>query len=66
MENSLGMSVELRDLGLDPNYPDGDVQLPPVILASLGNDPNKKTVRCFWKSSICCSISALEIGCNAF
>ncbi|XP_046849143.1 cytosolic non-specific dipeptidase-like isoform X2 [Xenia sp. Carnegie-2017] len=44
MENSLGMSVELRDLGLDPNYPDGDVQLPPVILASLGNDPNKKTL----------------------
>ncbi|XP_046849138.1 cytosolic non-specific dipeptidase-like isoform X2 [Xenia sp. Carnegie-2017] len=44
MENSLGMSVDLRDLGLDPNYPDGDVQLPPVILASLGNDPNKKTL----------------------
>ncbi|XP_028392570.1 cytosolic non-specific dipeptidase-like [Dendronephthya gigantea] len=44
----LNMTVELRDLGDDPLYPpdppEPAVKLPPVILASLGNDPNKKTL----------------------
>ena len=44
MENDLGMTVEKKDLGNDPLYPGEDIKLPPVILASLGNDPTKKTV----------------------
>lgn len=40
----LGMTVEKKDLGNDPLYPGEDIKLPPVILASLGNDPTKKTV----------------------
>lgn len=44
MENDLGMTVEKKDLGNDPLYSGEDIKLPPVILASLGNDPTKKTV----------------------
>ena len=44
MKNELGITVEKRDLGDDPTYPGEGVKLPPVILASLGNDPAKKTV----------------------
>ena len=44
MENDLGITVEKRDLGYDPVYPGEGIKLPPVILASLGNDPAKKTV----------------------
>jgi hypothetical protein len=41
---AMGITVEKRDLGKDPVYPGEGVKLPPVILASLGNDPTKKTV----------------------
>ena len=41
----MGMKVEKRDLGDDPLYPGEGVKLPPLILASLGSDPTKKTVR---------------------
>ena len=44
MQNDLNMSVVLKELGDDPVYPGQGVQLPPVILASLGDDPTKKTV----------------------
>ena len=44
MKNELGVTVDKRDLGDDPTYPGEGVKLPPVILASLGNDPAKKTV----------------------
>lgn len=40
----LGATVELRDIG-NQTFPDGAVlPLPPVVLATLGNDPKKKTV----------------------
>ena len=45
MQNDLGITVEKKDLGYDPRYPGENIKLPPVILASLGNDPTKKTVR---------------------
>jgi hypothetical protein len=44
MEKDLGMTVSKKDLGYDPLYPGEGIKLPPVILASLGNDPSKKTV----------------------
>lgn len=45
MKDELKMNVEIRDLGPDPNYPTTDpLPLPPVILASLGNDVEKKTL----------------------
>ena len=40
----MGIEVAKRDLGDDPLYPGESVKLPPVILASLGNDLTKKTV----------------------
>ncbi|XP_018566615.1 cytosolic non-specific dipeptidase [Anoplophora glabripennis] len=40
----LGAQTELRDVGLE-ELPDGStIPLPPVLLGSLGSDPNKKTV----------------------
>lgn len=40
----LGAKTSLRDLG-SQTFPGGQtVALPPAILGSLGNDPNKKTV----------------------
>ena len=44
MEDELNMTVAKKKLGDDPVYPGQGVQLPPVILGSLGNDPTKKTV----------------------
>ncbi|CAB4004499.1 cytosolic non-specific dipeptidase [Paramuricea clavata] len=44
MEKDLGMTVTKKDLGDDPLYPGEGIKLPPVILASLGNDPTKKTL----------------------
>ena len=40
----LGATVELRELGTEPGT-NPPLQLPPVILAQLGNDPAKKTVK---------------------
>jgi Cys-Gly metallodipeptidase DUG1 len=41
----LGASVETRDPGTqDWNGTGRILQLPPVVLATLGSDPNKKTV----------------------
>lgn len=45
MEDELGMEVVKKDIGMDPNFP--DKKLPPVILAVLGADPQKKTVSNF-------------------
>ncbi|KAK2797369.1 hypothetical protein FQN51_008540 [Onygenales sp. PD_10] len=39
---SLGAEVELRPLG--PEHGKEHLQLPPVVLARYGNDPNKKTI----------------------
>ena len=40
---SLGIEVEKRDLG--KQILDGEeLQLPPAIFGSLGNDPDKKTI----------------------
>ena len=40
---SLGIKAQKRDLG--KHVLDGEeLQLPPAILGSLGNDPNKKTI----------------------
>ena len=49
---AMGMTVEKRDLGEDPVYPGEGVKLPPVILASLGTDPKKKTVSTKWNQSV--------------
>ena len=40
----VGIEVTKRHLGDDPSYPGESVKLPPVILGSLGNDSEKKTV----------------------
>ncbi|KAF8538541.1 hypothetical protein BDD12DRAFT_885040 [Trichophaea hybrida] len=39
---TLGATVELRELGKQPDKPDLD--LPPVILGRYGNDPKKRTI----------------------
>jgi len=39
---TLGATVELRELGKQPDIPDLD--LPPVILGRYGNDPKKRTI----------------------
>ncbi|CAH1099746.1 unnamed protein product [Psylliodes chrysocephalus] len=42
--HKLGATAELRDIG-SQTLPDGStIQLPPVLLGTLGNDPSKKTV----------------------
>ena len=44
MESFEGVKLELVDVGVQ-EMPEGDIiPLPNVILGSLGNDPNKKTV----------------------
>jgi len=44
MKNDLGCEVELVELG-EETLPNGDkLPLPPVLLASLGNDPKKSTL----------------------
>lgn len=40
----LGADVQLRDVGMQDLEDGKKIPLPPVILANLGNDPNKKTV----------------------
>jgi nonspecific dipeptidase len=43
LEN-LGATTQLEELG-DQTLPDGSkLPLPPVLLATLGTDPNKKTL----------------------
>lgn len=39
---ALGASVELRALGKQPDHPELD--LPPVVLARYGNNPDKRTI----------------------
>jgi len=39
---ALGATVELRELGKQPDIPELD--LPPVILGRYGNDPKKRTI----------------------
>jgi Cys-Gly metallodipeptidase DUG1 len=39
---ALGATVELRELGKQPDHPELD--LPPVILGRYGSDPNKRTI----------------------
>lgn len=41
---NLGAHTELRDVGNQELYDGTVLPLPPILLGSLGNDPNKKTV----------------------
>lgn len=41
---ALGVSTELRELGTQTLHDGKTIPLPPVLLGSYGNDPNKKTV----------------------
>jgi len=44
LKEQLGCQVELKDIGME-TLPNGEkIPLPPVLLASLGNDPAKKTL----------------------
>lgn len=41
---NLGASVETRDVGIQKMHDGSTLNLPPVVLATYGNDPSKKTV----------------------
>jgi len=41
---ALGTKVEYVDVGMQPSDNGGEIPLPPVILGTLGDDPDKKTV----------------------
>jgi Cys-Gly metallodipeptidase DUG1 len=41
---ALGASVETRDVGMQKMHDGTTLKLPPVVLATYGNDPAKKTV----------------------
>ncbi|KAG2185787.1 hypothetical protein INT43_002224 [Umbelopsis isabellina] len=41
---NLGASVETRDVGIQKMHDGSSLNLPPVVLATYGNDPSKKTV----------------------
>jgi len=41
---TLGASVETRDVGMQQMHDGTTLKLPPVVLATYGNDPAKKTV----------------------
>lgn len=41
---ALGASVETRDVGMQKMHDGSTLKLPPVVLATYGNDSSKKTV----------------------
>lgn len=41
---ALGASVETRDVGIQKMHDGSTLKLPPVVLATYGNDSSKKTV----------------------
>lgn len=40
----LGATVQIREIGLQKTIPENNVQLPPVVVGTLGNDKAKKTI----------------------
>jgi len=41
--DKLGATTTLNDIGIQ-KMPEGDIPLPPILFAQLGNDPNKSTI----------------------